>query len=51
MPWLAKLDAKVEKWPKPARWLYVGLKWYLVIMGAFALIRIWLDRTGIWPFY
>ena len=49
MSWIARLDDRAKHWPKPWNWLYVGLKWYLVLMGGFALIRIWLDRTGVWP--
>lgn len=51
MPWLDKLDAKTQHWPTPLRWGYQALKWYLVVMGGFALLRLWLDRTGLWPFY
>lgn len=49
--WLAKLDAKASRWPTPIHWAYLGLKWYLVAFGAFALFRLWLDRTGIWSLY
>jgi hypothetical protein len=51
MAWLDRLDKKAASWPTPARWSYVALKWYLIALGAFALIRVSLDRTGIWPFY
>jgi hypothetical protein len=49
--WLAKLDARSRQWSPPARWAYVGLKWYLAAFGAFALIRLYLDRMGIWSMY
>jgi hypothetical protein len=32
-------------------WLYVATKWYLVFIGAIAFGRVWLDRTGIWPYF
>ncbi len=51
MAWLEKLDAKAQHWPTAGRWAYRGLKWYLVLLGAFALIRVSLDRTGLWPFF
>jgi hypothetical protein len=49
--WLAKLDARARQWPTPARWAYVGLKWYLALLGAFALLRVSLDRMGLWSLY
>jgi hypothetical protein len=36
--WLAKLDARASKWPKPAHWAYLAVKWYLAAVGAFALL-------------
>ena len=44
MAWLARLDARAQAWPRPLRWCYVGLKWYLVIMGGFALAMTYLQR-------
>lgn len=51
MAWLAKLDARAARWPKPAFWTYFLLKWYLVLLGGFALIRVNLDKIGVWPFF
>lgn len=51
MAWLAKLDARAQTWPRAARWAYVGLKWYLVALGAFALLGVWADRLGLWDMY
>jgi hypothetical protein len=51
MAWLAKLDARAQLWPTPGRWAYLGLKWYLVLVGGMALGRVFLDRIGIWPFF
>jgi hypothetical protein len=51
MAWLAHLDNRARQWPRPVFFGYLALKWYLVAMGAFALLRISLDRTGIWPLY
>jgi len=51
MPWLDRLDARAERWPAPLRMGYRGLKWYLIALGAFALLRLSLDRSGIWPLY
>lgn len=49
--WLKRLDAKASRWPRPVFWAYLALKWYLAALGAFALLRIWADRTGVWPFF
>jgi hypothetical protein len=49
--WLARFDARAKAWPTPARWAYVGLKWYLAALGAFALVRVFLDRIGVWSLY
>lgn len=51
MAWLARLDARAAKWPKPVHWSYIGLKWYLASVGGIALLRVYLDRIGMWPFY
>lgn len=51
MAWMQRLDTKAATWPKPVYWAYVALKWYLVVMGAFALIRLNLDRMGWWSLY
>ena len=49
--WLERLDARVARAPRPVYWCYLALKWYLVLLGGFALVRVSLDRTGLWPFY
>jgi hypothetical protein len=51
MAWLANLDTRAKHWPKPARWAYVGFKWYLIALGGFMVIRLWLDRIGLWSLY
>jgi len=51
MAWMARLDARAAKWPAPTRWVYLAVKWYCVAFGAFALFRLWLDRTGIYSLY
>lgn len=37
MAWLAKLDTRAARWPRPVRWSYLSLKWYLIIGGAIGL--------------
>lgn len=37
MAWLAKLDARAAKWPRPAHWLYLGVKGALIVIGAICL--------------
>lgn len=51
MPWLDRLDARAKRWHWLTRAPYLGLKWYLVGLGGFMVIRLMLDRTGIWPLY
>ena len=51
MAWLARLDARARLWPRPLRWCYVGLKWYLVLVGGLALLGVWADRLGLWSLY
>lgn len=33
MAWLARLDARAARLPRPLHWSYLALKWYLVILG------------------
>jgi hypothetical protein len=51
MPWLEKIDARASRWPVPAKWLYLGIRWYLIVLGGFCVMRLYLDRVGIWPLY
>jgi len=51
MAWLEKLDARSRTWALPNRVVYFGVKWYLAGLGGFCLIRLLLDRSGIWPLY
>lgn len=51
MAWLARLDATASRWPTPAYWSYLGVKWYLIATGAIALGGVVLDRIGIWSLY
>lgn len=46
MAWITALDTRSQHWPAPQRWLYLGVKWGLVLLGAFALGGVLLDRFG-----
>lgn len=48
MAWLSELETRAEKWPAPARWLFSGLKWYLIVAGAIGLTIYYLVRLGLW---
>lgn len=48
MAWLSELEARVVKWPAPARWLFFGAKWYLIAVGAFLLLGLMGERMGLW---
>lgn len=48
MAWLSELEARVVKWPAPARWLFFGAKWYLVLAGAIILSLYYLSKIGLW---
>lgn len=37
MAWLARLDARAKQRSRPVYWLYLFLKWNLVVIGAWAL--------------
>lgn len=47
MAWLAKLDARVQRWPRPARWTYLAVRWYLIAAGAIVLTLYLLQRLGV----
>jgi hypothetical protein len=51
MSWIAAVDTQAKQWPLPAQWAYLGVKWYLIGLGAFLVVRMTLHRTGIWMFY
>lgn len=44
MAWLARLDAKAQKWPRLIRWAYHSLKYYLLAAGAFMWVMLWWQR-------
>lgn len=47
MAWLARLDAAAKRAPKPVYWVYLALRWYLVLAGAFLLANYYLHRLGL----
>lgn len=51
MPWLKRLDARAKQWHWITRAPYLALKWYLILLGGFLVIRLMLDRMHIWPIY
>ena len=51
MAFIEKLDAASRRWPWPCRWAYLGAKWYPIALGGFIVIRLWLDRTGLYSLY
>lgn len=40
MAWLARLDARARRAPRPLRWAYWGLKWYLVALGTYGAVGL-----------
>lgn len=44
MSWIAALDTSAAKWPRPAFLAYTGFKWLLVLLGAYGLIGLFLQR-------
>jgi hypothetical protein len=46
MSWIAKLDAKAARWPRLGRAVYLGVKWFLVLMGGASLAYSWAERMG-----
>lgn len=51
MSWIARLDARAQRWPRARYWSYLAVKWYLIATGAIALGGVLLDRLGIWALY
>lgn len=51
MGWLARLDRRADRWPLGPKCLYFVTKFSLILFGGFALLRLWLDRIGLWPLY
>lgn len=47
MSWLARLDARAANTARPIRWSYVGLKWFLVVMGALGLMFNFIEKWGL----
>lgn len=44
MAWLAKLDARAARLPKPIYWPYLAIKWYIVALGAGVWFGLWWQR-------
>ena len=40
MSWIARLDDRAKHWPSVGRGAYLGLKWLLVAVGAFAALAL-----------
>ena len=38
MAWLARLDARAARWPRPVRWPYLSLKYLLITLGVYLAI-------------
>jgi hypothetical protein len=51
MSWIERLDKRAESWPIAGRASYAAVKWYLILLGGFMVIRLSLDRTGLWSLY
>lgn len=49
MAWMARLDARAARWATGWRWLYLGLKWFLVVMGAYCLVGNYVLKWGWMP--
>ena len=42
--WLASLDARAAKWPRPVFWGYTALKYGLAALGVWVLIGVYADN-------
>jgi hypothetical protein len=38
MGWITTLDTRASRWPRAFRWPYVGLKWLLILAGAYLVL-------------
>jgi hypothetical protein len=45
MAWLAKLDARAEKWPRPLQWAYTAVKAILIVLGAGVLVNWYIEKV------
>ena len=45
MTWLAKLETRATRWPRPVRWSFFALKWYLVMIGVIGVCGLAIERT------
>lgn len=48
MAWMAKFDARAARWSWPTWSLYQVVKWFLVVLGAYALTGHFVLTWG-WP--
>ena len=46
-PFSTRFDARARRWPRPLYWLFLGVKWYLALAGAFAVLMYLLHRLGL----
>lgn len=40
MAWLANLDARARRWPKPLHWTYAATKWLMVALGVYGALGL-----------
>lgn len=51
MAWLEAWDQYIAQKPPAVQFVYLVTKWLLVVLGGFMLVRLFLDRIGVWPLY
>jgi hypothetical protein len=51
MSWIASLDTRAARWPLSIRGTYLAVKWALVGLGGFLVLRMALDRIGLLSIY
>ena len=46
MAWLARIDARATHWPRPFRWSYRALRWYLILSGLYLLTALGIQEIS-----
>jgi len=47
MSWLSRLDARMARASRPARWLYIFTKGLLIALGTYLLVGHYISQWGV----
>lgn len=46
MSWIAALDTRAARLPRPLWFAYASLKWLLIVLGGYVVIGLYLQRMN-----